>query len=295
MAKGPQKDQKEIFDLEEEKKNKKAMAEEDDEEEEDEEDEDEDEKEEMKEKAKAKMKEDIDAIFSGEDLSEEFKSNARAIFEAAVLTKVSEQMETLEEEYQQKLEEEIQTINENIVSKVDEYLDYVITEWMEENQLAIDSGIRSEIAEDFMKGLKDLFTEHYIEVPEDKVDVVEELASKVTELETELDKSITENVELSKEITSYKKTTILGEVSEGLTEVQIAKLQSLAENIEFVSEEDYKEKVSLTKKKYFEGLTEETEVPSTKDQFEADDTVEDSFSSPLMEHYVKNISKIIRK
>ena len=297
MAKAPQKDQKEIFDLEEEKKYKKAMAEEDDEEEDEDEDEDEEEengKKEMKEKKQAKMKEDIDAIFSGEELSEEFKSNAKAIFEAAVLAKVSEQVETLEEEYKQKLEEEVAMINENLISKIDEYLEYVIDEWTEENKLAIDSGIRSEIAEDFMLGLKNLFTEHYIDIPEDKVDVVEELASKVSELESELDKTISEKLDLTNEIKEYKQSIIFDEIAEGLTEVQSAKLQSLAEHIEFISEEDYKEKLSLTKKKYFESK-EEAETTVSKDQFDADESLEEGFSSPLMEHYVKNISKFVKK
>lgn len=246
-----------------------------------------------------KMKEDIDAdisaIFSGEELSEEFKSNAKAIFEAAVLAKVSEQVETLEEEYQQKLEEQVTEITENIVSKVDEYLEYVVSEWVEENQLAIDSGIRSEIAEDFMVGLKNLFTEHYIDIPEEKVDMVEELASKVEELESELDKTISENANLSSEINEYKKVVILGEISEGLTEVQAAKLQSLAENIEFISEEDYAQKVTLTKKKYFEESKKEETVVVKDDQFGPDESQLDEQFSPVMEHYVKNLSMIIRK
>jgi len=297
MAKAPQKDHNEIDDLEEEKKKHKMMAKE--EEENDDEDEDEDEKMKMKEMKAKKMKEDVDAdinaIFSGEDLSEEFKSNAKAIFEAAVLAKVSEQVETLEEEYQQKLEEQVTEITENIVSKVDEYLEYVVTEWVEENQLAIDSGIRSEIAEDFMVGLKNLFTEHYIDIPEEKVDMVEELASKVEQLESELDKTISENANLSSEINEYKKVVILDEISEGLTEVQAAKLQSLAENIEFISEEDYKQKVILTKKKYFEESKKEETVVSKDDQFGPDESQLDEQFSPVMEHYVKNLSMIIRK
>jgi hypothetical protein len=298
MAKAPQKDHNEIDDLEEEKKKHKMMAKEE-EEENDDEDEDEDEKMKMKEMKAKKMKEDVDAdinaIFSGEDLSEEFKSNAKAIFEAAVLAKVSEQVETLEEEYQQKLEEQVTEITENIVSKVDEYLEYVVTEWVEENQLAIDSGIRSEIAEDFMVGLKNLFTEHYIDIPEEKVDMVEELASKVEQLESELDKTISENANLSSEINEYKKVVILDEISEGLTEVQAAKLQSLAENIEFISEEDYKQKVILTKKKYFEESKKEETVVSKDDQFGPDESQLDEQFSPVMEHYVKNLSMIIRK
>jgi hypothetical protein len=299
MTKGPEKDQKEIADLEEAKKYNKAMKEEDDEDEDEDDDEDEEENGKMKKEMKMKkMKEEldseVDSIFSGEELSEEFKSNAKAIFEAAVLAKVDERAQALEEEYAQKLEEEIASINENVISKVDEYLEYVVSEWVEENKLAIDSGIRSEIAEDFMQGLKNLFQEHYIDIPEEKVDMVEELASKVEALESELDKMVTENTSLNADIGSYKKDSIVAEISEGLTEVQAAKLSQLAENIEFVSEEDYKEKVSLTKRKYFSESKEEVQE-TVKDQFGADDELETASLSPVMEHYVKNISKTLRK
>ena len=299
MTKGPEKDQTEIADLEEAKKYNKAMKEEDDEDEDEDDDEDEEENGKMKKEMKMKkMKEELDSevdyIFSGEELSEEFKSNAKAIFEAAVLAKVDERAQALEEEYAQKLEEEIASINENVISKVDEYLEYVVSEWVEENKLAIDSGIRSEIAEDFMQGLKNLFQEHYIDIPEEKVDMVEELASKVEALESELDKMVTENTSLNADIGSYKKDSIVAEISEGLTEVQAAKLSQLAENIEFVSEEDYKEKVSLTKRKYFSESKEEVQE-TVKDQFGADDELETASLSPVMEHYVKNISKTLRK
>ena len=299
MTKGPEKDQKEIADLEEAKKYNKAMKEEDDEDEDEDDDEDEEENGKMKKEMKMKkMKEEldseVDSIFSGEELSEEFKSNAKAIFEAAVLAKVDERAQALEEEYAQKLEEEIASINENVISKVDEYLEYVVSEWVEENKLAIDSGIRSEIAEDFMQGLKNLFQEHYIDIPEEKVDMVEELASKVESLESELDKMVTENTSLNADIGSYKKDSIVAEISEGLTEVQAAKLSQLAENIEFVSEEDYKEKVSLTKRKYFSESKEEVQE-TVKDQFGPDDELETASLSPVMEHYVKNISKTLRK
>ena len=299
MTKGPEKDQTEIADLEEAKKYNKAMKEEDDEDEDEDDDEDEEENGKMKKEMKMKkMKEEldseVDSIFSGEELSEEFKSNAKAIFEAAVLAKVDERAQALEEEYAQKLEEEIASINENVISKVDEYLEYVVSEWVEENKLAIDSGIRSEIAEDFMQGLKNLFQEHYIDIPEEKVDMVEELASKVEALESELDKMVTENTSLNADIGSYKKDSIVAEISEGLTEVQAAKLSQLAENIEFVSEEDYKEKVSLTKRKYFSESKEEVQE-TVKDQFGADDELETASLSPVMEHYVKNISKTLRK
>jgi len=143
---------------------------------------------------------DIAAIFSGEGLSEEFKSNAKSIFEAAILAKVSEETARLEEEFEAKLVEEVQSINENLVTKIDEYLEYVVTEWMEENQLAIETGIKAELAEDFMVGLKNLFVEHYVDIPEDKVEIVEEFAQQVEILESELDKAITDNVSLTEEI-----------------------------------------------------------------------------------------------
>lgn len=243
---------------------------------------------------KINVEEDINAIFSGEGLSEEFKTNAKTIFEAAVIAKVEEQVKTLDEEYKTKLDEQVAAISENIVTKVDEYLEYVISEWMEENRLAVESGIKSEIAEDFMAGLKNLFVEHYIEIPEEKVDMVEQLAVKVEELESELDKVVTENVNLSTEIGSYKKDSIVVEVSEGLTEVQSAKLKSLAEAIEFVSEEDYKEKLALTKKKYFSEQKDDT-TSVAKDQFGVDETLETQQLSPMMEQYVKNISKTLKK
>ena len=271
-----------------EKKKAKEMKNDDSEESDD------DEKEKMmKEKKQAKVKEDIDAIFSGESLSEEFKNNAKAIFEAAIFAKVDEAVTVLEEEYATKLEAEVTSINENLVTKVDEYLEYVVTEWMEENKLAVEKGIKAELAEDFMIGLKNLFTEHYVDIPEDKVNVVEEFAEQVEVLESELDKAVTENANLNAQISVYKKEQVVSEVSEGLSEVQSAKLKSLAEGIEFVSEQDYKQKLLLTKKKYFDESTQDTvKKPAPMD----DDlsTIEESFT-PVMNHYVQNISRTLKK
>ena len=247
----------------------------------------------MKEKKQAKVKEDIDAIFSGESLSEEFKDNAKAIFEAAIFAKVEEATTALEEEYAEKLETEVASINENLVTKVDEYLEYVITEWMEENKLAIEKGIKAELAEDFMIGLKNLFTEHYVDIPEDKVDVVEEFAEQVEVLESELDKAVTEVANLNAQINIFKKEHIVSEVSEGLSEVQFAKLKSLAEGIEFVSEQDYKEKLLLTKKKYFDESSQDT-VKKAAPMDDDVSTIEESFT-PVMNHYVQNISRTLKK
>ena len=247
----------------------------------------------VKEKKQAKVKEDIDAIFSGESLSEEFKSNAKAIFEAAIFAKVEEAKTELEEEYATKLETEVDSINENLVTKVDEYLEYVVSEWMEENKLAVEKGIKAELVEDFMIGLKNLFTEHYVDIPEDKVNVVEEFADHVDNLESELDKVVTENANLNAQIGVYKKNQIVSEVSEGLSEVQFAKLKSLAEGIEFVSEQDYKEKLLLTKKKYFDDNKDET-VKKVAPMDDDISSLEESFS-PVMSHYVQNISRTLKK
>jgi len=236
---------------------------------------------------------DINAIFSGESLSEEFKTNAKVIFEAAITAKVEEAKIALEEEYAEKLETEVASINENLVTKVDEYLEYVVGEWMEENKLAVETGIKAELVEDFMIGLKNLFTEHYVDIPEDKINVVEEFAEKVETLESELDKVVTENANLNAQIGIYKKDQIVSEVSEGLSEIQFAKLKSLAEGIEFVSEQDYKEKLLLTKKKYFDDTTEET-VKKVAPMDDDISSLEESFS-PVMSHYVQNISRTLKK
>lgn len=248
---------------------------------------------EVKEKKKVKVKEDIDAIFSGESLSEEFKTNAKAIFEAAITAKVEEAKTALEEEYATKLETEVASINENLVTKVDEYLEYVVSEWMEENKLAVEKGIKAELAEDFMIGLKNLFTEHYVDIPEEKVDVVEQFAEQVETLESELDKAVTENANLNAQISVYKKEQVVSEVSEGLSEVQSAKLKSLAEGIEFVSEQDYKQKLLLTKKKYFDESTQDT-VKKAAPMDDDVSTIEESFT-PVMNHYVQNISRTLKK
>jgi len=250
-------------------------------------------KEKMMKEKKAKVKEDIDAIFSGESLSEEFKNNAKAIFEAAIFAKVEEATAVLEEEYATKLEAEVTSINENLVTKVDEYLEYVVTEWMEENKLAIEKGIKAELAEDFMIGLKNLFTEHYVDIPEEKVNVVEQFAEQVEVLESELDKAVTENANLNAQISVYKKEQVVSEVSEGLSEVQSAKLKSLAEGIEFVSEQDYKQKLLLTKKKYFDESTKDT-VKKAAPMDDDVSTIEESFT-PVMNHYVQNISRTLKK
>lgn len=232
----------------------------------------------------------IASIFSGDDLTEEFKSKAKVIFEAAILAKVAEKEATLQEEFETKLEESKKEFNESMVTKIDEYLDYVVAEWVEDNKLAIDKGLKAELVEDFMLGLKNLFAEHYVDIPEDKVDVVEEFATRLETMEEELNSAISDNVALRSEINNFKRALIASEVSEGLSEVQHAKLESLSENIEFVSEEDYKEKLLLVRKKYFET----SEIVEKKDDSEEGHSLDEAYS-PQMQHYVNSISKILKK
>lgn len=241
------------------------------------------------------IREDIDALFSGEELSEEFKTQAKAIFEAAVLSKVEEQRAELEESLVAELEEQHKVFTESLVNKVDEYLEYVVAEWMEDNKVAIESGIKAEIAEDFMVGLKNLFTENYVDLPDDQVGMVEQYAGKVTSLEEELDKAVTERSSLIEQLNSYKKQQLVDKVSEGLSEVQFAKLKSLAENIDFISEEDYKEKLNLTKRKYFESSKgADTPATSVSQSLDSEEVLDESYS-PVMGRYIDNISRIVKK
>jgi len=236
----------------------------------------------------------IDELFAGDDLSEEYKSKAKSIFEAVVATRVSDATSKLQEEFDTKLEEQTEEFAEGLVTKVDEYLEYVVNEWMEENKLAIESGIRGEMVEDFMVGLKNLFTEHYVDIPEDKVDVVENFATEVTSLKGELDNAISENVKLVEQLATLKKVNVIEQASEGLTEVQVEKFKSLSENVEFNTESDLVEKLELIKQKYFTG-SEETSSSVQESLVEdlTNEIVEDT-TSPLMSSYVNNLSRQVK-
>lgn len=241
------------------------------------------------------VNEDVEALFSGEELSEEFKTQAKAIFEAAVLAKVEEARAELQEQVEEAVKEQTEQFAETLVTKVDEYLEYVVAEWMEENKVAVESGLKAQLAEDFMVGLKNLFTEHYVDIPEESVEVVESLAEKIQSLEQELDASISTNSSLSEELNAYRKEIIIAEASEDLSEVQSAKLKSLAENIEYVSEEDYVQKILLTKKKYFVESKESEDSVSVKTQsLDSEESLDESFS-PVMSHYVQSISRNVKK
>ena len=205
-----------------------------------------------KEEKEFDVAEHVDALVAGDDsLSEEFKQKAATVFEAAIKSKVKEIAEEIEADYNQKFEEETSKAKDELVEKVDAYLSYVVEEWMKENELALERGIKGEIAEDFISGLKKLFEDHYIDVPDEKYNVLEDQASKIEELEKKLNESIEKNVELSKVNGTYTRQIIIDESSKELAETQKEKFSKLAEEIDYKNEEDFKTKVATIKESYF--------------------------------------------
>ena len=197
------------------------------------------------------MSEHVDALFEGEELSEEFKQKALTIFEAAVKQKVEAEVALMEQAFAETLEEEVAAIQEELSSNVDDYLNYVVEQWVSDNEVAIEAGLRTELTEDFISGLKTLFAEHYIDLPEDKVSVVEELGAKVDELESKLNEEIERSVALSKQLNESKKIEVVASAVEGLTATQAEKLKSLAEGVEFTSVEEFSAKVKTIRENYF--------------------------------------------
>ena len=240
------------------------------------------------------VKEDIDALVEGEELSEEFKTKASTIFEAAVHQKVMEiatkKTEDLEKEYQSDLQEEIVSFRDELTEKVDGYLNYVVEEWMKENELALDSSLKSELTEEFMDGLKTLFTEHYIEVPDEKVDIVESLYDKVEELEEKLNSQIDDNVKVTGELNEYRKNKILEEVCDDLADTQAEKMKSLVEGVSYEDDaDDFENKIKTIKESYFPNQTkQDANVEQESDVPETEETPE---MSNIMEAYSKAIAR----
>ena len=200
---------------------------------------------------KLDMKEDVKALTEGENLSEEFKAKAATIFEAAVKAKLVEEIENLESEYETKIDEKVASVKEEIVEKVDAYLNYVVSEWTKENELAIEKGLRTEIAEDFIGGLKNLFESHYIEIPEEKYNVIENQAAQIEELKNKLNESIEKTVELNQKIGEFAREDILQDVASDLAETEKEKFKGLAESIEYKDAADFRKKVETVKESYF--------------------------------------------
>ena len=194
---------------------------------------------------------DVEALLQGEELSEEFQEKAKTIFEAAINSKVDAIQEELEKVYSEKLAEEIESTKASLTERVDSYLEYVADEWLHENQLAVDQGLKAEMSESFMTGLKGLFEEHYVSVPEEKYDVLESMVNKLDEMESKLNEQIDKNIALNKRLSESTSDGILSDVSEGLAITQKEKLASLAESVEFESEENYREKLVTLRNSYF--------------------------------------------
>ena len=238
------------------------------------------------------MSEHIEALFAGEELSEEFKEKATAIFEAAVSQKIEEEIAALEEAYAETLEEHIEQIQEELSSNVDDYLNYVVEQWVSENEVAIEAGLRSELTEDFISGLRNLFAEHYIDIPEDKVSVVEEMGSKVSELEEKLNEEIERNVQLTKYLNESKHNEIVAELCEGLTSTQAAKLRSLSEGLEFTSVNEFAQKVNILRENYFADGVNSTNSPLDKAEVVTDGSgmIAEELQGP-MAAYVRTLGK----
>ena len=203
---------------------------------------------------------DVAALTEGENLSEEFKEKAKTIFEAAVVSKLNEELDRMHEDYAKVLSEEIETVKTELSEKVDDYLTYAVGQWMEKNSLAVEAGIKAEMGESVLHGLKKVFVENYIEIPDEKVDLVDDLQSQLNNMESKLNESIEENVGLSKKVGGYIKNGIVTEIAEGLSLSQKEKLVSLAEAVEFENEDTFKEKVSTLRESYFSTKPEKTTV-----------------------------------
>jgi hypothetical protein len=248
--------------------------------------------------AEFSVEEDVKALLSGEDLSEEFQDKARTIFETAIKNKVEEVKEQIQVKYQEQLIEEVAAVKTELTERVDSYLEYVAQEWLEENKLAIEHGLKTEMTESFLNGMKSLFEEHYVSIPEEKYDVIESMVDKLDEMESKLNEQIEKNIGLNRRLAESSADVIFAEVAEGLAVTQKEKLASLAENVEFDSEETYREKLVTLRNSYFS-------ESATSTQREAADTIVESsqeqttIATPevgsIMEAYLQTLSRVAKK
>ena len=237
---------------------------------------------------------DVQALLEGEELSEEFQEKARTIFEAAIKTKVSEIKENLETAYEQALVEEVQNIKEALEDRIDGYLEYVADEWIQENALQVEQGLKTEMTESFLEGMKTLFEEHYVTIPEDRYDVLESMVDKLDEMESKLNEQIDRNVALNRRLAESTSDVIFAEVAEGLAETQKDKFASLAENVEFESEADYREKLVTLKKSYFPEQK-STQSETTETISEGVITESTQQVTGRMESYLSTLGRVSKK
>jgi len=246
-------------------------------------------------KMKEKMKEDVDTLFADDSsISEEFKSKVSTIFEARVTDRINTIKEEIEAEYSSMLEEAVESIRTDLTEKVNDYLDYIVEEWMKQNEVAIEKGLRTEMVEDFIGGLRNLFAEHYIDVPAEKVDLVDELATKVESLEDKLNEEIQRGIEYKKQLTEAKKIDVVRTVCEGLTSTQVEKIKSLAESVEFSTEDEYQEKLETIRENYFPSGMKKANASQMHEQVE-DGSEKPAIKDARMAAYASAISKHLPK
>ena len=237
------------------------------------------------------IEEDVNALLGGEDLSEDFKEKAKTIFESAIYSKVSEVKEALEVQYEERLAESIAEISAELQERVDSYLEYVADEWVNENELAIEQGLKTEMTESFLSGMRGLFEEHYVSIPEEKYDVLESMVEKLDDMETKLNEQIEKNIFLNRRLAESVADGVLDQVSEGLAQTQKEKLASLAESVEFESEAQYREKLETLKESYFASKKEST-AAKTETLSEGVDNGGSGSYSPSMHAYLKTMGSI---
>ena len=245
------------------------------------------------------VEEDVKALLEGEELSEEFQDKAKTIFETAIKTKVEEIKGKLEESYAENLVEEIATVKANLTERLDSYLEYVADEWVQENKLAVEAGIKSEMTESFLNGMKQLFEDHYVTIPEEKYDVLESMVDKLDEMESKLNEQIDKNVALNKRLAESVADVIFAEVTEGLAVSQREKLAALAENVEFESESDYREKLETLKESYFPTGKKASSAPKSNsenlsEEVSTDEVISEE-TSPRMQAYLDTLSRAAKK
>ena len=240
---------------------------------------------------------DVQALLEGEELSEEFQSKARTIFETAIKSKVAEIKEELNESYANALVEELETIKTGLTERVDSYLEYVADEWMQENKLAVENGLKTEMTESFLEGMKSLFEEHYVTIPEEKYDVLNSMVDKLDEMEGKLNEQIERNVALNSRLAESTADVIFTDVAEGLADTQKEKLATLAENVEFESETDYREKLGTLKESYFPSKTVSAPKSTSENLSEevSTDEVATQEYAPAMQAYLDTLSRAAKK
>lgn len=236
------------------------------------------------------MKEDIDALMNGEELSEEFKQKATTIYEAAVMNRVKQEVARIEEEFDEQLVEQVESIKEGLVEKVDGYLDYIVEQWIAQNEIALEHGMKSEILEGFVSGLKGLFEEHYIDIPEEKFDVLASMEEHIEQLNAKLDETVASNVEMKRSLSEMKRSEIVAEAGVGLTDTEVEKFAGLAEELSFEDVKSFKTKVQTIRENYFstkaqaDGTSVVTDTP-------VDTLVEEKKLNPTMNAYLSMLNR----